>query len=131
VVSYSGNTASFNPSSDLQANTVYTGTITTAARSAAGVNMATNYTWTFTTLAVILPPVMQIDLRSVARFGIFAATGISNNAGFSEIRILDVGISPGVRTSVTGFPPAIVENGAIYASDDLTPVGTPAMLLQA
>jgi hypothetical protein len=44
---------------------------------------------------------------------------------------MDVGISPGVRSSITGFPPAIVVNGAIYASDDVAPVGVAAMLTLA
>ena len=57
--------------------------------------------------------------------------GVSNQAGFSIINDLDVGIYPGVRSSVTGFPPAVIINGAIYASDDIAPPGVPAMLLQA
>ena len=57
--------------------------------------------------------------------------GVSNNAGFSVINNLDVGIYPGSRSSVTGFPPATVVGGAIYAADDIAPPGTPAMLAQA
>jgi hypothetical protein len=56
---------------------------------------------------------------------------VSNNAGFSKINNLDVGIYPGFRSSITGFPPAVIVNGAMYAADDLTPVGVAAMLLQA
>jgi hypothetical protein len=44
---------------------------------------------------------------------------------------MDVGISPGVRSSVTGFPPAIIVEGAIYASDDITPQGISATLIKA
>jgi hypothetical protein len=44
---------------------------------------------------------------------------------------MDCGISPGVRSSFTGFPPAIVVNGSIFASDDIAPPGVPAMLIQA
>ena len=44
---------------------------------------------------------------------------------------MNVGISPGVRSSITGFPPAIVVNGAIFASDDIDPPGVAAMLIQA
>ena len=36
---------------------------------------------------------------------------------------MDVGISPGGRTSVTGFPPAIIVNGAIYVANDITSLG--------
>ena len=133
-ISYTGTTASFTPANNLAANTTYTATITTAAKSANEVALADNYVWTFTTVANNTTPgtpAMGVDLKTAARFGIFAGVGISNNAGFSEIRNLDVGITPGVRSSVTGFPPAVVVNGAIYASDDIAPPGTAAMLLQA
>ena len=49
TVAYSGTSASFTPSSALAANTVYTGTITTSAKDAAGNAIASNYTWSFTT----------------------------------------------------------------------------------
>ncbi|GAB3816862.1 hypothetical protein GCM10028895_12450 [Pontibacter rugosus] len=134
-ISYTGTTASFNPANNLSANTTYTATITTAAKSTNEVALTSNYTWTFTTVAnnTSQPgsPAMGVDLKTAGRFGIFAGVGISNNAGFSEIRNMDVGITPGVRSSVTGFPPSIVVNGAIYASDDMAPPGTAAMLLQA
>jgi hypothetical protein len=51
TVSYSGTTATFTPSADLTAGTVYTCTITTGAKDAAGNAIASNYTWSFTTLA--------------------------------------------------------------------------------
>lgn len=72
-----------------------------------------------------------VDLKSVARFGIIAGVAVSNNAGFSLINDLDVGIYPGGRSSVTGFPPAIIVNGSIYAANDITSLGVPEMLLQA
>lgn len=129
VVTYSGTTATFNPSADLATNMVYTATVTTLAKNVAGTSLANDYVWNFNTNTnVIASP---IDLRSVARFGIIAGVGVSNNAGFSEIHDLDVGISPGVRSSITGFPPAIIVNGAIYASDDIAPPGVAAMLIQA
>lgn len=53
TVAYSGTTASFTPSSALAANTVYTGTITTGAKDAAGNALASNYTWSFTTAPAV------------------------------------------------------------------------------
>jgi len=129
TVTYSGSTATFTPSSNLNSNTTYTATITTGAKNVAGVPLANNYVWTFNTNIISNPPF--VDLNSADRFGILAGVGISNNAGFSEIHNMDVGISPGVRSSVTGFPPAIIVNGAIYASDDVAPAGVAAMLIQA
>jgi len=49
VVTYSGVTAVFAPTSYLLSNTVYTGTITTGATDLAGNAPATGYTWSFTT----------------------------------------------------------------------------------
>jgi hypothetical protein len=94
-----------------------------------GTQLANKYTWKFSTISTLGP--LAVNLKSVERFGIIAGTGISNNAGQSEIHNMDVGINPGVRSSITGFPPAIMINGAIYASDDIAPPGIPAMLVQA
>jgi hypothetical protein len=125
-----GDIAYFTPNGgNLLANTTYTATITNAVKNAAGVPLANNYVWSFNTNAPVVGSV--VNLGFAARFGILAGVGVSNNAGFSEIRNMDVGISPGVRSSITGFPPAIIVNGAMYASDDIAPAGTPAMLTQA
>ena len=121
--------AYFTPSSNLLLNTTYTATVSTAVKNATGVPLANNYTWSFNTNVPVMGSL--VNLNSVARFGIIAGVGVSNNAGFSEIRNMDVGISPGVRSSITGFPPAKIVNGAIYASDDVAPAGTAAMLTQA
>ena len=131
TVNYSGTTATFTPTGGLISGNTYTATITTIAKtaSAAGTPLANNYVWTFNTGAPLGP--VGVDLKSVARFGIIAGQSVSNNAGFSVINNMDVGIYPGARSSVTGFPPAIIVNGAMYASDDVAPPGVAAMLLQA
>ncbi|WAC03107.1 Ig-like domain-containing protein [Lacinutrix neustonica] len=128
TLSYYGTTLTFIPASPLLEATTYTGTITTDAENTSGVALVNNYVWNFNTLST---GGTMVDLQSVARFGIIAGVAVSNNAGFSEIRNMDVGIYPGVRSSLTGFPPAVVVNGAIFASDDTAPAGVPAMLLQA
>ena len=128
-VSYNGLVATFTPSSNLLASTTYTATITTVAKNLVGNALANNYVWTFTTVGPSDP--VGVDLKTAGQFGILGGTAISNNAGFSEIRNMDVGLYPGARSSITGFPPAIVVNGAIFAADDLAPPGVPAMLLQA
>ena len=121
-----GNTASFVPITGLLANTTYTATINTAAKNQSGTPMASNYSWTFTTIGASLP---YVDLKTVDRFGIISGVGVSNNAGASIIRNLDVGIYPGSRSSITGFPPATIVNGQMYAADDGGAVA--AMLQQA
>ncbi len=129
AVTYTGSTASFTPAANLLINTTYTATITTGTKNVAGTPIATNYVWSFNT--GVTPSPGPVVLGTSARFGILSGVGVSNQAGQSEIHNLDVGIYPGLRSSVTGFPPAIVVNGAIYASDDVAPPGTAAMLLQA
>jgi len=129
AVSYLGTTATFIPNVDLLANTNYTATITTGAKNVAGISLANNYVWNFSTISTTTGT--GINLGSAENFGILAGVGISNNAGFSEIHDMNVGISPGVRSSITGFPPAIIVNGAMFASDDISPPGVPAMLIQA
>jgi len=126
-VSFSGSTATFNPTSNLAPNTLYTGTITTGAKNIAGTPLAANYVWTFTTVEAVVPTAPFVDLKTAGRFGILAATTVTNDAGFSVINNLDVGIYPG--TAVTGFPPATIIGGAIYTSTDASPI--PAMLAQA
>ena len=128
-VTYSGSTATFTPTANLLSGVTYTGTITTGAKNIAGTSLLNDYVWKFSTVATLGGTF--VDLKSVGRFGIIAGVGVSNNAGFSEIRNQDVGISPGVRSSITGFPPAIIIGGAIFASDDIAPPGVPAMLIQA
>ena len=51
-ISYSGNTATFNPTSDLTGGMVYTASITTGATDLAGNAIATTKTWSFTTVTV-------------------------------------------------------------------------------
>ncbi|MBK6266714.1 DUF3494 domain-containing protein [Marivirga sp. S37H4] len=128
-------TLSFTPSNLLSPNTNYTGTIFSSIEDLMGNEMQADYTWSFTTNANISTgtgtEVIAVDLKSVERFGIIAGVGVSNEAGFSEIRNLDVGISPGLRSSITGFPPAIIVNGDMFASDDLAPAGVADMLTEA
>jgi hypothetical protein len=129
TVTYAGTTATFTPTGGLLSGNTYTATITTVAKNPAGTPLANNYVWNFNTTAPLGPVV--VNLGTVARFGIIAGVGVSNDAGFSVINNLDVGINPGARSSITGFPPAIIVNGAMYASDDVSPAGVNAMLIQA
>jgi hypothetical protein len=130
TVNYLGRNATFTPTSNLLPNTLYTATITTGAKNLSGVSIAADHVWSFTTSAtLVVPP--TVDLKSALQFGILAGVGISNNAGFSVINNMNVGIYPGLRSSVTGFPPATVVGGVILCADDLVPAGTPALLNQA
>jgi Ice-binding-like/Bacterial Ig-like domain len=60
AVSYAGTTATFIPASLLTANTAYDATITTAANDLAGLGIAANYKWSFTTGAATTPPAVTV-----------------------------------------------------------------------
>ncbi|PKP00336.1 MAG: hypothetical protein CVU13_02180 [Bacteroidetes bacterium HGW-Bacteroidetes-8] len=59
VITYSGNTAMFTPTTNFTANTVYTGTITTGAKDVLGNAIMSNYVWSFNTGT--LPLVISTD----------------------------------------------------------------------
>ncbi|MEI7504350.1 MAG: Ig-like domain-containing protein [Paludibacter sp.] len=127
VVSYAGVTATFNPSSNLVAGTTYTATINKGAKSITNKLMDSDFSWSFSTPLTVT--VQFVNMGTVSRFAIISGVGVSNNAGASVINDLDVGIYPGARSSVTGFPPATIINGNIFAADDGFAVA--AMLKQA
>lgn len=128
-VDYSGTTATFTPDGGLESGSNYTATITMDAENTAGISLIEEYSWHFTTNDPLGPEF--VELKTVGDFGIIAGVGVSNQAGFSEIRNLNVGITPGVRSSIVGFPPAIIVNGEMYASDDTAPAGVADLLIEA
>jgi hypothetical protein len=93
TVTYSGVTAVLTPYFNLNANTTYTATITTGATDLAGNQLAGNqapfpaasdYVWTFTTGAAVVPPVSPaacaagpLPLGSAANFGVLGGTALT------------------------------------------------------
>ncbi|MBP6184294.1 MAG: DUF3494 domain-containing protein [Saprospiraceae bacterium] len=124
IISYSDATVTFSPSKNLEPFTLYTGRVKQSVKDIHGNALQTDYVWSFTTGAI------GVNLFTNTRFGILAGSAV-NSLGFGQINNMDVGISPATRAAITGFPPANVVNGDIYASNDLLPVGTGAMLIQA
>ncbi len=75
TVSYTGTIATFSPTSYLDANTPYIATITTMAKNPAGIALAKNFVWIFTTgaaVAITPPSVTYTD-------PVNAATGVPIN----------------------------------------------------
>jgi len=79
TVSYSGRTASFNPTNTLMQGTTYTATITKGAKNLVGTSMANNYVWSFTTLT---------NLMVVSTDPLNSETGVAINKEISASLIL-------------------------------------------
>jgi hypothetical protein len=109
AVSYSGSTASFNPTNDLLEGKIYTATITTGAKSATGVPLANDYVWNFTTLVVNAPaPTAGLF------FGVFGGNAGITNQGLNT-RINNGGIgTTAASTLVTGFTDTAASPFEVY-----------------
>lgn len=81
---------------------------------------------------VIIPPQTTVqaavNLRTSAGFAILAGSLISNIP--TSAITGDIGLSPAARSFITGFGLTEV-TGTIYAADDISPAGVPAMLTAA
>jgi len=87
--------STFTPNSDLAFNTIYTATITTGAKSLAGIALATNYTWTYTTgdAPDTTPPTVTSTDPATGETGVALNRNIA--ATFSE------GMDPATITNLT------------------------------
>lgn len=100
TVLYAQSRATFRPTLNLPSNTRFTATLTTGAQSAAGVALAANHVWNFTTGAMAAP-VMPVQLGTAGNFAILAKTAVST-VPMSAITG-NVGVSPAAATFITGF----------------------------
>ena len=133
-VAYSGKTATFTPSTMLSASTAYTATITTGAKTLAGVALTDNIVWSFTTVTAA-SNLAVVDLGASGNYVILAKTAI-NNIATSAITG-DLGLSPAATsyatgfalTNATGYATAMQVTGRIYAADMMAP--TPINLTTA
>jgi hypothetical protein len=108
--------ATFNPASNLAASTQYTATVTPAATDLAGIALGAGIVanpWSVTTGTGLAPD--AVALGSAGSFGIMATSAITSTG--NSIINGDVSLDPG--TSMTGFPPAIV-NGSIHINDTVS-----------
>ncbi len=129
VVAYAGTTATFTSAANLEANEVYTVSISDDASDLTGNTLASATTWTFTTggTSALLA---TVDLGGASNYVILAKTAI-NNSSTSAITG-HLGLSPAATSYITGL--ALVDftgyatssqvTGNIYAADmaDPTPV---------
>ncbi len=121
VVTYAGNTATFTPSAALAASTLFTATITTGAKDPAGVPLAANYVWTFTTISP--PPTVVSSIPANAATGV--ATNTSVSATFSEA--MDPTTITGATFTLTGPGATAVAGAVTYAGNTATFTPTAAL----
>lgn len=100
VVSYSGKTATFTPTSDFAVGTVYTATITTGAMDLSGMALVANVVKSFTT-GGSNSSLAPVDLGASGNYVILAKTTITNIA--SSAITGDLGLSPAATSFYTGF----------------------------
>jgi hypothetical protein len=97
-----GKIATFQPTGDLAANTLYTATVTTGAKDLAGNALASNKVWTFTTGATAAAA-PSVDLQAATPFGTFGGTAGMTNTGISTVVNGDIGSIATGTSMVTGF----------------------------
>jgi hypothetical protein len=136
-VTYSGTTATFSPSADLAANTLFTATVSTAAKSAGGLSLAAAYAWTFTTGSGPAIGPSPVGLGAAGNYAVLAKTAVSSVP--ASVVTGAIGLSPAAASFVTGFSlvadstnvfatsPQVV--GKIYAANYAVP--TPSNLTTA
>jgi hypothetical protein len=136
TVSYVDLSAVFTPSSLLATNTLFTATVTTGAKSAAGIALASKRTWTFST-GVTATPSLAVNLGTAGNFAILSKSGISTVPASAITG--DIAVSPAPATYITGF--ALIADstnvfarssqvtGKVYAADYAAP--TPSNLTTA
>jgi hypothetical protein len=110
AVAYSGTKATFTPTAVLDASTVYTAKITTAAKDVAGNAIASDLIWSFTTGGAA-STLAIVELGAAGTYVILAKTAI-NNSSTSTVTG-DLGLSPAATSYITGLA---LTNGTGYAT---------------
>jgi hypothetical protein len=129
TVSYSGTTATFNPSVVLDANTTYTATVTTGVKDASGTALASNVVWSFTT-GSSSATLAVVNLRTAENYVLLAKTAINNNPTSAITGA--IGLSPAATsyitglslTNATGYATSSQVTGHIYAADMASPTSS-------
>jgi hypothetical protein len=113
-ISYTDRLATFNPTDNLSASTVYTATLTTDIKDLAGNFLATNHAWEFTTATEVASGPDPVDLLTAGNFAILTKTGITN-AHTSAITG-NIGASPITASSMNNVFCSEI-TGTIYGAD--------------
>ncbi|MDQ3297049.1 MAG: ice-binding family protein [Myxococcota bacterium] len=128
--------ATFWPSAQLPADTTFTATVTTGAKSAANVPLAMAHSWTFMT-GTTIGPTLGVNLGTAGGFVILSKSGIMNVPTSAVTG--DIGVSPIAATAIVGFDltadatnvfsTSLQVTGRVYAANYAAP--TPSNLTTA
>jgi len=113
VVTYTGSTATFTPTTVLAGSTLFTATITTGAKDPAGAALAANFVWTFTTAP---PPTVVSTVPANGATAVAVTTAIT--ATFSEA--MNAATITGTTFKVTGPGVTPVAGAVTYAGSTAT-----------
>ncbi len=108
TITYSGNTAVFTPTSDLKANTVYTGIVTTAVKDIAKNALIADYIWSFNTGST--PIVVSTDPTN-------SATNVQLN------KIITATFSTAMNPTTIGASSFLLKNGTTAVAGVVTYAG--------
>jgi hypothetical protein len=112
--------ATFTPTaSALRANTSYTATVSTAAKSAGGVPLAAPIVWSFKTKPTASTGQAPVVLGAAGSFAILSKSGITDV--FASVINGDVGASP-ITGAAIGLTCGEVKTGTIYSVDAAGPL---------
>lgn len=100
TVAYANLTAAFWPTMPLSTNTTFTATITTGAKSVAGIALLEDHVWTFTTGETAIQA-LPVDLGTAGNYVILAKSAISTVP--TSAITGDLGLSPAAATFITEF----------------------------
>ena len=117
TVTFTNNSAAFWPSAHLAGNTTYTATITTGARSEAGVALALNHVWSFATGAVVAPQ-LPVNLGMAGNFVILAKSAVSTVPASNITG--NIGLSPAAASYITGFSMSADASNVFSTSSQVT-----------
>jgi hypothetical protein len=116
TVTYSGSTATFTPSANMEASKVYSGTITTGAKNVEGTAMEANHTFSFTTGTAadnVLPVVSSYDPAS-------NATGVALN------KVVSIVFSKTMNASTINSTTFTLKQGTTSVAGTVSVSGTTA-----
>ncbi|MDF1639730.1 ice-binding family protein [Thalassolituus oleivorans] len=114
IVTYKTTLVTFNPTSDLVADTLYTATVTSEITDIAGNALAVDYSWTFTTGSTVAAGPAPVNLLTAGNYVILTKTGITNVP--TSAITGDIGATPITAASMDNVTCTEI-TGTIYGAD--------------